>query len=64
MAIAVELACLPGEGEGLVDAVVVDEFDLEGAVGVEREAAAGEHQVDLELVGWSRQVTEGTDLEN
>ena len=42
-------SCLPGEGEGLVYSLLVDEPDLYGAVGVEREPGAGEHQLDLEL---------------
>ena len=43
---------IPRQREGLVYAVVVDQFDLERPVGVQRQPASREHQVDLELVGW------------
>ena len=42
---------IPRQREGLVYAVVVDQFDLERPVGVQRQPASREHQVDLELVG-------------
>ena len=43
---------IPRQREGLVYAVVVDQFDLERPVRVQRQPASREHQVDLELVGW------------
>ena len=42
---------IPRQREGLVYAVVVDQFDLERPVRVQRQPASREHQVDLELVG-------------
>ena len=42
----------PSQCEGLVYAVVVDQFDLERPVRVQRQPASRGHQVDLELVGW------------
>ena len=46
---------IPRQREGLVYAVVVDQFDLERPVCVQRQPASREHQVDLELVGWERE---------
>ena len=46
---------IPRQREGLVYAVVVDQFDLERPVRVQRQPASREHQVDLELVGWERE---------
>ena len=43
---------VPSQGESLVDAIVVDELDLESPIRVEGQSAPREHQVDLELVGW------------
>ena len=43
---------VPCQCESLVDAVVVDELDLESPIRVEGQSAPREHQVDLELVGW------------
>ena len=45
---------VPSQGESLVDAIVVDELDLESPIRVERQSAPREHQVDLELVGWGQ----------
>ena len=40
---------LPCQGERLIDPFLVDEFDLQGAVGVDGQSAAREHHLDLEL---------------
>ena len=47
---------IPRQREGLVYAVVVDQFDLERPVRVQRQPASREHQVDLELVGWGEEM--------
>ena len=46
------LNLVPCQRESLVDAIVVDELDLESPIRVEGQSAPREHQVDLELVGW------------
>ena len=45
---------IPSQCESLVDAVVVDELDLESPIRVEGQSTPREHQVDLELVGWGQ----------
>lgn len=41
---------VPGQRECFIYPIVVDQLDLQGPVCVEGEAAAREHQVDLELI--------------
>ena len=52
---------VPSQRESLVDAIVVDELDLESAIRVEGQSAPREHQVDLELVGWGQDEIENRD---
>ena len=52
---------VPSQCESLVDAVVVDELDLESPIRVEGQSAPREHQVDLELVGWGQDEIENRD---
>ena len=52
---------VPSQGESLVDAIVVDELDLESPIRVEGQSAPREHQVDLELVGWGQDEIENHD---
>ena len=55
------LNLVPSQGESLVDAIVVDELDLESPIRVEWQSAPREHQVDLELVGWGQDEIENHD---
>ena len=52
---------VPCQCESLVDAIVVDELDLESPIRVEGQSAPREHQVDLELVGWGQDEIENHD---
>ena len=55
------LYLVPSQCESLVDAIVVDELDLESPIRVEGQSAPREHQVDLELVGWGQDEIENHD---
>ena len=55
------LNLVPCQRESLVDAIVVDELDLESPIRVEGQSAPREHQVDLELVGWGQDEIENRD---
>ena len=59
--ISISSNSVPCQRESLVDAVVVDELDLESPIRVEGQSAPREHQVDLELVGWGHNKIENRD---
>ena len=52
--ISISSNSVPCQRESLVDAIVVDELDLESPIRVEGQSAPREHQVNLELVGWGQ----------